>query len=486
MMIPFFYPKLHRIPSYGQDFANLHIESRRQDLNSIKMTSREGDRSSQGPPSSTNVDKGKGKTTNTASQGKEESRPAPSLLSSAFSGARSDLPGSLNGVLSSGQKGNQGTNGSSAAHSGQSASLASETTGRGSASSSSSEALGPRQGFRASNGETSSANAAQVDGNFQNGFNNLSLQDQPQSLLSERSIADTQISSEPQYGTYDSLNQALHNLVRRSSFTNKDSISNEQEDSSIKEMLEHHPEFLDPSYHEAWARSIPGTVFDQGLSQYDNRGQQQHLMEQTWNTSLQWRAKDQEDVKRHQMSFIELLDAEEEEQFAKESVATDETDATTLPAPEPSSMLQSTDPREALSFILGPSDEEKNKMREQLQSLSEQLKQAQGQDSSRSSLGTPDPEAQPSGLDRKSRRRDRRRQLAQIEYELSLLEHKTGYIEEVWSGEQPAVYPPGPDYTGIGEDEGDGESHTESEVEQRRRKAVQRLEALRRHLEAKL
>lgn len=61
------------------------------------------------------------------------------------------------------------------------------------------------------------------------------------------------------------------------------------------------------------------------------------------------------------------------------------------------------------------------------------------------------------------------------------------HSQEVWSTEAPRAFPAAPDYSAIDAEGDDGQvQHTDDELDLRRQRAVQRLDALRRHLESKL
>lgn len=172
------------------------------------------------------------------------------------------------------------------------------------------------------------------------------------------------------------------------------------------------------------------------------------------------------------------------------------------PAPEPLHALQSTDPREALSFLLGPStssttassastavgEDSKARLRAELADLKSRLEEAEGADTTGTGAA-PGGGAAPvatSGLDRTARRIQRRAQLVRIEYDLSVLEGRLGYHEEVNGPYAAAAYASPPDLTKLIDEGGEEKLETESEMDQRRRRAIERLESLRRHLDAKL
>lgn len=84
-------------------------------------------------------------------------------------------------------------------------------------------------------------------------------------------------------------------------------------------------------------------------------------------------------------------------------------------------------------------------------------------------------------------RRDRRRVLRLVERDLALLESRLGYAEEVWLNEAKEGPPEKADLLDDDDDDGNqAEADAEKELEERRHRALERLESLRRHLAAKL
>lgn len=319
-------------------------------------------------------------------------------------------------------------------------------------------------------------------------------------------------------------------------------------------------DLLDPAYHEAWASSIPmagGAAVSSDLRLAGYAEQEADLVH-AWERALRpgdeasalvpesatavtgtgtaneatpvlsaWPPSDGRPAPgavrtAEQGGFMDLLAAEEaataesdrlqatgsevttdmrlQEESAglERSRAVEEAEAY-QPAPEPLHALQSTDPREALSFLLGPStssspsttaagEDSKARLRSELADLKSRLEEAAGADTPAGGAAVAAPTVATSGLDRTSRRIQRRAQLARIEYDLSVLEGRMGYHEEVNGPYAAAAYASPPDLTKLvdeGGEEGAG-LETESEMDQRRRRAIERLESLRRHLDAKL
>lgn len=487
-------------------------------------------------------DKGKGKAT------ASESDPAPgkprSLLSSVLSPDASSTAGALSSIVDGTGKAGASTGGGSAA-----AHLASERHQPSSTSTSSSSVqgsgagwgtgndLGPRPGFRESSSRFGSP-IPSTEG-YQLVHGPSAFDPRAETLQQHQSTASSG------FGTFDALNRGLYDLIRQESgdvgSREQGEGAGNQGDFDIRTALSNRPELLDPAYHEAWARTIPGSVNDQSHS-YATGGVpgQESTLNDAWSRAAAASphaapvTQQSVDVRpEYPIDFMEKLRLEEEAEAAAEeagqslsepqqqhqvSAATPDTTLSLPPPPEPSSALQSTDPREALSFLLGPTDEQKSKLRAELQRLAEQIQAAQERD--RGVYTTHSGESAPApsqGLDRKSRRRERRRQLAQIEYELEVLERKAGYVEvsssvrqkesgrrtltqdllshyphcaaqqEVWSTEEQRPYPSAPDFSSVDDDEDDrAADESAQDLEERRKRAIERLNSLRRHLDAKL
>lgn len=409
-------------------------------------TNKNGDSPQSDAATGTSESKGKGKA-NGRNDGDVASPHAqqqqPSLLSSAFSSASQDLAGTMASLaLGQGKGGSRSANASSQA--GQLASMASELGGGGAAGYAGSSQhfrdghLGGRQGMRSGGAAAAGFETAILDEGLMRQPTPPSFDARPTQPLS----LDQSSSSLPStnrldsgFGTFEALNAGLHDLIRGDT-------SSEQND--YAEALSARPELLDPAYHEAWARSIPGTATDAGLpaatvSQAQSSAGEEGYLSDAWLRSTQSTAADQaaplQQRQEYPINFLEALAAEEEAELAASEgfVAEDNGNAAyedaskQPPPPEPASALQATDPREALAFLLGPTDDEKQKIKTKLEGLAQELRAEQAKDTRSESQQQ---QSQPvMGLDRHSRRRERRRKLADIEYELALAESKLGYVE---------------------------------------------------------
>lgn len=443
--------------------------------------------------------------------GSSSSKPAgSSLLRSAFAGATSsDVASSLSGYLADGGKAGSSSASSSAA---QAASLASETTGAsssgfGQASGSGQRPLGPAQGFRTSGGTNTLPARDSQSGSFA-APNQASTISPPTSL------------SSGQYNSLESLDRGLHDLVRRSSGKQRDIGQGDSSSSfdSLKttdyEALLQNEQLLNPAYHEAWARSIPGTMFTRAgqeeiaSSSLPPSDQEAELLEawdrsmgpssdsNSFQTTVSSLPAPRQPTAEEPGGFMALLAADESAQgMTSTEQPTEKKWETELlndfrsselhskqqedfeeaaPRPEPSHLAQATDPREAMSFILGSgSTEMRAEMLFQLTDIRKRLEQ---ESSSTSSL---------SADDKRSRRINRKRRLRQIEYEIELMQYKTSYTDEVYAPTAGVGYPVPPNPYEVEDGDGDEEVQ-EDAMEQRRTRAVERLESLRRHLAGKL
>lgn len=395
-------PSLH----YGR----VHVHQR------IPSMGSKSDQQSQSPPDHSNG-KGKGKANASSDDTSANSGTSkPSLFSSAFGTGANATLSDMSALMTGQAKG--GSSGVSAGTP-QAASLAAETSrvGASAGAASVSTSLGPRQGFRTAGNGPNDTDQVQAR---QNSFNPNDSAQLPSPLLASAGSGA--------FGTFEALNQTLHDLVRQDVQQGQSTSMDHSE--SLEKTLSSRPELLDPAYHEAWARSIPGTVYDQA-----HHAQQTHQVRnddpdfsQAWNrASSSSTTQSTQNADPYPINFLQSLAEEEALEAAKETQ--DETSdikssleavQSRPPPPEPSSALQATDPREALSFLLGPTDEQKAKYERQLQQLAEQVRATQREDV------TSEPTM---GSDRTSRRRERKRQLVQIEHELQVLEQKLGYAD---------------------------------------------------------
>ncbi|PWN19475.1 hypothetical protein BCV69DRAFT_284106 [Microstroma glucosiphilum] len=506
--------------------------------------------------------KGKGKASDppAASASDQGSAPAKqsSLLRSAL-GHSADLSSSLSNILTSNGKGvaAQPQSGGSAGD----PSLLAEASTSTPSSAASRSGTGPRQGFRTTastastphfalpassssypsvaNFNATSPSAAEY-GSFE--ALNRGLHDvvRRQSLGASSRLSRTGQHAErgERQSSHDRDTQGLGSGLDR------------QEDPSTEDLL-------DPAYHEAWASSIPMPSVVSSDPRTAEYAEQEADLVHAWEKALRpapdlvpdfstsanatsaWPPSDGRPAPgaprtAEQGGFMDLLAAEEAgtaEEDRRQATGSDvrnesqlqdgfegqtrskavEEAAAYQPAPEPLHAIQSTDPREALSFLLGPStsssshsrstasrvddgQDSKAKMRDELADLKRRLEEAEGADTVRGASGTGGAAAPmpTSGLDRTARRIQRRVQLARIEYDISILEgrmgHGYGYHEEINAPYAAAAYASPPDLTQVVDEGGEGEEEmdTESEMDQRRRRAIERLESLRRHLDAKL
>lgn len=434
--------------------------------------------------------KGKGKATDAdgsqrSIRDEAASRGSSTLLGSVLkTGASSDASSSLAGLLSS--QGKAASHSQSSRIGGTSAaSIATEQARGPSSSSTLASSLGPRAGFRT----TASA-------------------DQPVPNTSQDTTsAASLIASTNGLDSLQALDAALHEAVRRE--TNTPGVSAALEDAT----------YLDPSYHEAWARSIPALDLSSSTAPMfsvapslsnDEQEEDDAQMKKAWEramfpspkdeaaTVLQpryanpWAESDAANKKppmptAEQGGLLALLAAEEEDQVARTGIPADraalytamtsaapgelrEEDPTVrLPPPDLAS-IQSTDPREALAFLLDDPETQRAKAERQLTDLKRRLELEASVDGDT---------AQASAT---VRRRERRRALAQIEYDMAILARKLGYAEEVWINEARG-YPTQPDFSRLDDDEAEP---SDEDLDRRRHRAVERLESLRRHLEGKL
>lgn len=371
---------------------------------------------------------GKGK-----SKAAEPSHSSQSLLGSVLGNAGSGVTSSLSGMLASqGKDGVQYSNGG-AQYGTEQRTIASEQAGPSSHAARAQEP-GPRAGFRTDAGHLNSSSP---------------------SASSSLGMQSSSLHSDQRFDSIEAIDRALHDLVRKESLTrSQGNGADSQED------------LLDPAYHEAWARTIPAAdlsttsapfggnyadheqqalvdAWDRSMPSTSTQGQ---TYPESWALNVTAPAQSRPRT-AEEGGFMELLAAEEakeasrlgsvggnEEQqsalshlraYQEWNGAHDQSQETmALPPPDLDS-LRSTDPREAMSFILNggnnKADGEKGKVVAELQRLKQSIED-EGRQQAASRQAT-------SGMDATSRRIDRRRRLAQIEYDLAVLERKLGYAE---------------------------------------------------------
>ncbi|CAO1633959.1 unnamed protein product [Parajaminaea phylloscopi] len=352
--------------------------------------------------------------------------------------------------------------------------------------------LGPRAGFRTTNRDDGA----------------------PMHLAHNNAVVpSTFLSPQDRFSSAQALDAALHEAVRRESssgLARVDAASHQTGTTGKDPLSPYMAQHLDPAYHEAWARSIPAPDLSSSHTLAEHRDH--HELGRAWERAMLASSGGEDVLNPSQTSnptnsggaergianiptaeqggLLALLAAEEEEEARRAGISTENwglysamtgaapgearaDDAQVQMPPPDLQSIQSTDPREALAFILNDAEDEKKAASRKLDDLKRRLELDLSEDATGGH----------SAADA-ARRRAIRRSLAQIEYDVAVLERKLGYTEEVWLNEA-REYPDPPDLAKVGEDE-QGDDPSEEELGMRRRRAIERLESLRRHLEAKL